>query len=337
MKNFLSLILTVVLLALGTVTTSHAQTSVQPLKARIGFLMSEGVGPPLLVARDEGLFKAQNIDIELIKFDNGTQMTQALVGGNLDGALAGAAVISSIAVRGLGVFIIPTTIETDSNLIYVTADSGINSIKDLKGKKIAFPFGTTAHVLVTHTLNKAGLKFSDIQAVNTGYQATTTALVSNAIPAAVITAGFVEAATNRGARRLTSLKDYYPDNAVLAGLVVSNDYFLKNKKDLPRIGAALIKSIELLKQEPIKKKNYDLYFSKMESYEAYKFAKDGVNIFPSADEWITLFKDGKVAHHALATATVLKDAGTIDRIGDPSVFLAPDIFLQSAQIAKTLK
>jgi NitT/TauT family transport system substrate-binding protein len=299
--------------------------------------MSEGVGPPLLVARDEGLFKAQNIDIELIRFDNGTQMTQALVGGNLDGALAGAAVISSIAVRGLGVFIIPTTIETDTNLIYATADSGINSIQDLKGKRLAFPFGTSAHVLVSHALNKAGLKFSDIQAVNTGYQATTTALVSNAVPAAVITAGFVEAVTKRGARRVTSLKDYYPDNAVLAGLVVSNDYFAKNKNELPRIGAAIIKAQEMLKQEPIKKKNYDLYFSKMESFEAYKYAMDGVNIFPSADEWITLFRDGKVAHHALATAAVLKDAGTIDRIGDPSVFLAPDVFFRAAQIAKTLK
>src|SRR5262249_5068968 len=90
-----------------TAISAHAQSSGQPLKIRIGYLLSEVVAPPLLVAQDEGLFKARNLDVELLKFDNGTQMTQALVGGSLDGALAGAAVVSSIAVRGLGVLVTP--------------------------------------------------------------------------------------------------------------------------------------------------------------------------------------------------------------------------------------
>src|SRR3954469_592954 len=124
-----------------TATSVHAQSGGQPLKIRIGYLLSEVVAPPLLVAQDEGLFKAQNLDVELFKFDNGTQMTQALVGGSLDGALAGAAVVSSIAVRGLGVLVTPTYLEYDTNLLYATGESGIKSVNDLKGKQVAFPFG----------------------------------------------------------------------------------------------------------------------------------------------------------------------------------------------------
>jgi NitT/TauT family transport system substrate-binding protein len=335
LRKLLSALTAIAVLSFASAPAS-AQSGAHPLKVRIGYLLSEVVAPPLLVARDEGLFKAQNLEVELIKFDNGTQMTQALVGGSLDGALAGAAVVSSIAVRGLGVFITPTYLEYDTNLLYATADSGISTINDLKDKKVAFPFGTTAHVLVVEALKKANLKFSDIKAVNTGYQATTTALVAGAVPAAVITAGFVEAATKRGAHRITSLKDFYPQTAVLGGLVIANDFFAANKADLPRLGAALIQSQVRLTEEPVRKKNYEAYFSKMESYDAYTFSFDLAK-YPTADEWMQSFKEGKVAHWALATAEILKEAGTIDRIGDPAQFLAPDIFAQAAQLAKAGK
>lgn len=328
--------LTAVTMLSFAATAALAQSGTEPLRIRIGYLLSEVVAPPLLVAQDEGLFKAQNLNVELIKFDNGTQMTQALVGGSLDGALAGAAVVSSIAVRGLGVLINPTYLEYDTNLLYATGDSGIKTVKDLKGKQVAFPFGTTAHVLVVEALKKGGLKFSDIKAVNTGYQATTTALIAGAVPAAVITAGFVEAATKKGAVRVTSLRDFYPQTAVLGGLVISNAFFEKHRAELPRLGAALIKAQVMLNQEPIRKKNYETYFSKMESYDAYTFSFD-LGKYPTADEWLKSFKEGKVAHWALTTAQILKDAGTIDRIGEPSEFLAPDIFEKAAQLAKAGK
>lgn len=314
----------------------HAQSGDQLLKIRIGYLLSEVVSPPLQAAQDEGLFKTHNLDVELIKFDNGTQMTQALVGGSLDGALAGAAVVSSIAVRGLGVLITPTYLEYDTNLLYATGDSGIKTVKDLKGRQVAFPFGTTAHVLVVGALKKAGLRFSDIKPVNMGYQATTSALVAGAVPAAVITAGFVEAATKKGAVRVTSLKDFYPETAVLGGLVISNDFFSKHKANLPRVGAAIIQAQVKLNEEPIRKKNYEKYFSKMESYDAYTFSFN-LGRYPTADEWLKSFKDGKVAHWTLATAQILKDAGTIDRLGKPSKFLAPEVFEKSAALAKAGK
>jgi NitT/TauT family transport system substrate-binding protein len=329
----LRVLATMLLLSFSAAFTAQAQTSAPaPLKVRIGYLLSEVVAPPLLVAQDEGIFKSFNLNVELIKFDNGTQMTQALVGGSLDGALAGAAVVSSIAVRGLGVLITPTFLEYDTNLLYATANSGIKSVTDLKGKQVAFPFGTTAHVLIASALKKAGMKFSDIRAVNTGYQQTTTSLIANAVPAAVITAGFVEAVTSKGATRVTSLRDYYPETAVVGGLVISNDFYSKNKNELPRLGAALIKSQTLLKQEAIRKNNHASHFAKMVSYEAYSFSFD-LGRYPTADEWMAAYKDGRVANWALTTAQILKEAGTIDIIKEPSVFLAPDLYTQAANLA----
>ena len=136
--------------------------------------------------------------------------------------------------------------------------------------------------------------------------------------------------------RVTSLKDFYPETAVLGGLVISNEFFAKHKAELPRVGAAIIQAQVRLNEEPVRKKDYDTYFTKMESYDAYNFSFFLAK-YPPADEWLTSFKDGKVAHWALTTAQILKDAGTIDKIGEPSKFLAPDVFAQATALAKTGK
>jgi NitT/TauT family transport system substrate-binding protein len=305
-------------------------------KVRIGYMLTETTALQLLVGRDDGIFKANNVDIELTRFDNGTQMTQALVGGSLDGALAGAAVVSSIAVRGLGVLICPTYLEYDTNLIYATKDSGIKSVADLKGKRVAYPFGTTAHVLVANALKKDNLQPSDINSVNMNYQATMTALLSGAVPAAVITANVLDKAAAGGAVRVVSLRDFYPDTAVLGGLVMANDYVKNHKDALPRIAAGLIEAQVKLGDEKTLKKVYNDYFAKFESFEIFNTVFDTTK-FPTAAEWNASFKEGRVANWALATAKILKDAGTIDRIGEPTAFLAPDVYLKGSELAKAKK
>lgn len=313
-----------------------AVTAQELAKVRIGYLLTEVVALPLLQGRDEGLFKALNMQVELIKFDNGTQMTQALVGGSLDGALAGAAVVSSIAVRGLGVLIAPTYSEYDTNLLYAAKDSGIKGIADLKGKQVAYPFGTTAHVLVADALRAAALAPSDIRSVNMGYQGTATALISGAVPAAVVTGGFLQAVQKKGAYRVTSLRDYFPKTAVLGGLVMANEFVKSHKELLPKLAAGLIEAQDQLNNELARKKLYEKYFSAVETYDSFSKAYDAAK-YPSGPEWMAFFKDGSVAHWTLTTAQILKDAGTIDHIGDPKQFLAPDIYAKGLELADTKK
>src|ERR1700724_4694367 len=44
--------------------------------------------------------------------------------------------------------------------------SGVNTIADLKGKKIGTPFVSTAHFQLLYAMQKAGLKASDAQVLN---------------------------------------------------------------------------------------------------------------------------------------------------------------------------
>ena len=50
--------------------------------------------------------------------------------------------------------------------ILVRADAGITTIADLKGKRVAFTRGSSAHNIVVRLLATAGLTYADIQPVN---------------------------------------------------------------------------------------------------------------------------------------------------------------------------
>ena len=54
---------------------------------------------------------------------------------------------------------------TNGQGILVPANSGIRSIADLKGKRVGFTKGTSAHNVVIATLEKAGLTYEDITPV----------------------------------------------------------------------------------------------------------------------------------------------------------------------------
>ena len=52
-----------------------------------------------------------------------------------------------------------------TSAILVPKDSAIKTVADLKGKKVAFNKGSNVHYLLVRALEKAGLKYSDIESV----------------------------------------------------------------------------------------------------------------------------------------------------------------------------
>lgn len=47
--------------------------------------------------------------------------------------------------------------------ILVPENSSVQKLTDLKGKKVAFQKGSSAHLLLVQALEKAGLKYTDIE------------------------------------------------------------------------------------------------------------------------------------------------------------------------------
>src|SRR3989441_11476154 len=127
-----------------------------------------GVQPatmPIYIARELGLLdpieKKHNVKIVFRNFAYGAPENQAMAAGELQMASAGMGP-AIIAASRLPSTLVATTI-LEQTAILVPKDSPLKSVKELKGKKIAFPGeGSQQYPLLLKALADAGLKEADI-------------------------------------------------------------------------------------------------------------------------------------------------------------------------------
>ena len=174
---------------------------------------------PWQVAQDKGLFKAAGVDVKLTFFPNYTDSINALNAGQLDAnSQTLNDTISSVAAGSKQVIVLVNDNSTGNDQIIVRP--GINSIADLKGKKVAAEEATVDHYLLLLGLDKAGLtqKDVDFQPLPTKDAANTFA--SGGLDAAGVFAPFTTDALARpGSKALFTSADFpgaIPDHLVFA-------------------------------------------------------------------------------------------------------------------------
>ncbi|MCO8071052.1 aliphatic sulfonate ABC transporter substrate-binding protein [Acinetobacter lwoffii] len=146
--------------------TAADTKATQPVKTiAIGFQKS---ALNLLVARDEKLLEQQfpNAKIEWKEFPAGPQMLEALAVGAVDYGYVGNTppIFAQAADKALS-YVAFEKVAGNSLAVVVPKDSAIQNIQQLKGKRIAVQKGSSAHELLAKTLEKAGLSWSEIQAI----------------------------------------------------------------------------------------------------------------------------------------------------------------------------
>ncbi|HET8576657.1 MAG TPA: NrtA/SsuA/CpmA family ABC transporter substrate-binding protein [Methylomirabilota bacterium] len=151
----------VLALVAGLTTESAAQT---PTKIRFAWQPYNAV--LFYTARDLRLFEKAGLDAELVKFTAGPPQFAAYRSESIDAGLFGTAGYVVGLSQGLDLrnFYIQI-ISAYADGLVVRSDSGIATLKDLRGKKIAFLRGTSAHIGLVTALQKAGLSPSDVQMV----------------------------------------------------------------------------------------------------------------------------------------------------------------------------
>lgn len=330
------------LLAISTVACggngggSSGQDSLGTIK--IGTLRSEALAGPLWTADSQGYWDDLGVKVELTIFDNGTQMVQALQGGSLDGAVAGAAVVSGIAVAGNGQVTFPSYVETNTNKIYSLPDSGIETAADLGGVQVALPKGTTAHVLLAFAADANGIAYSDLDVVNTKYTDTPAVLARGAVPAGVIT-GTTDELIHKEVpdiHLVTSLSDYYPDRAVFGGLLFSNDVIAKRAAAVQAATTGMMVAYSKLAagDEELHNAVWEAHFKDVESRDAYNTSWNSAS-YPTLDEWKTSVADGSVLGWANDTASVLNDLNDGGDFTPSDKAINTDIFEASLTAAQS--
>ncbi|QLH71606.1 sulfonate ABC transporter substrate-binding protein [Rhodopseudomonas palustris] len=150
----------------GLLPILSRSAAAEPLtEIRIGY-QKNGV---LVIARQrrtlEDHFAGQNIGIKWLEFSSGPPMLEAMNVGSIHyGAVGDSPPIFAQAAGAAIVYAAGQPI-TNGQGILVPKDSPIRGLADLKGKRIGFTKGSSAHTVVLLALKKAGLTYGDITPV----------------------------------------------------------------------------------------------------------------------------------------------------------------------------
>lgn len=177
---------------------------------------------------------------------------EALVSEELDYAYyAGFAGVAAKS-NGIDTKLLAVTSFGSTWQLAVSKDSGIDSLKDLKGKKIAYQRGATPQMYILKVLEEAGLDEEDVELVNSTIPERISSLSTGAIDAAVISYGQVEELVQAGKASIIHIgvegdEDTFYEPMVLTG---RTEFVEENEDVTVAIIKAMLKGKEEIKKDP---------------------------------------------------------------------------------------
>ncbi|MBP7564388.1 MAG: ABC transporter substrate-binding protein [Burkholderiaceae bacterium] len=133
-----------------------------PVKLRVG--APHGSIPGVKTAIEEGLFAREGLDISLVTLAGGPNILTAVVGNSLEIGFADLFAWVGALDNGFDLaFLQSANGRGNSDFIIASARSGVQSPRDLKGKKIGVAAHAQSKLRVTLYLERFGLSASDVQ------------------------------------------------------------------------------------------------------------------------------------------------------------------------------
>ncbi|WP_172121151.1 aliphatic sulfonate ABC transporter substrate-binding protein [Actinomyces faecalis] len=147
--------------ACGQDKDSGASAGGEVTEIKVGYIADYNGGSLMAIANDQDLWSKYGLKAELSTFTNGPLQIQALGTKDLDFGYIGSGAMWLPASGKATVL----TLNSTSNADRVIARSGITSVKDLAGKKVGVPEGTSGDLILQLALEKEGMSLEDIDKV----------------------------------------------------------------------------------------------------------------------------------------------------------------------------
>jgi NitT/TauT family transport system substrate-binding protein len=272
-------------------------------KVKIGYLHTLAVDGQFWLGDHYGFWEQYGIQFEPIRFYTGIDLFQALSGGSIDMLITGA-VISNWPARGQGKVFLINNIEFGTAQLWVQPDSGINSLKDLKGKKISTTRGTTAHVFLHSALKSVGLdetdaegKYKNVTIVNQRMSEAVSSFVSGAVPAVAMWVPFniIIQKNVPGAKKISEASEFFPEAAIVGGWATTDEFWKEHRDGLlKQIVKAWMAANEVLVYNPrqsieILSEKYYPEVPTSDLWENYQAER----VLP-ASTWVKYYEDGTI-------------------------------------------
>ncbi|WP_163849146.1 ABC transporter substrate-binding protein [Pseudooceanicola aestuarii] len=209
---------------------------------------------PFFVAKDLGFFDEFGADVTLSPKGNTAETIQMLASGNIEAGAAtwGASLFNALD-RGATVSIIatlarmPDTVPSPSPFMVSQQawDAGIQSVEDLKGKRVGIPGpGGFGMYSVAKALEKGGLSVADVEAVFLPPPATAAAFANGALEAGWSIEPFAHQLEAQGLGR--RLVDDHTFGTELGFIAFNQDFVRDHEDAVVRFMAGYLKGARLL-------------------------------------------------------------------------------------------
>ena len=301
-------------------------------KVKVGYLHTPAVDGHIFVGQQIGSFAKQGLDLELVKFNTGLELFQAMIGGSLD-MLATGAVLSNFPARGQGKAFLMNNIEYATAQLWVREDSGIKTLADLKGKQVSTTTGTTAHVFLDRALRTNNIDPKDVNVVNQRMPEAVSSFISGAVPAVALWVPFDSVIKKQlpGARRLIDASAFFPQAAIMGGWAAGNDYYAKNPAVIRKVIAGWADANALITSKPdeaaemLQKTQYsDVPLPDFK--EQFKASKYYTNA-----EWRKNYQDGTVTKWLQQVTDFFVATGNIPNAVKAQDYFDPKPFLETVK------
>jgi taurine transport system substrate-binding protein len=220
-------------LALAAALPAWAQKTVT-------FAYQDMMNPFRWVQQTGEIEKATGYKINWRQFGGGGDVIRAMASGDVAIGEVGSTGVATAISQGMDVelFWILEDIASAEALV-ARNGSGVNTIADLKGKKVGTPFVSTSHFQLLYALQKAGLKPTDVQILNMRPPEIAAAWGRGDLDATFIWDPVLSTVKKNG-KVLTTSGDICKQGAcTFDGLVVSRKFATEN----PTFMVALVKAI----------------------------------------------------------------------------------------------
>ncbi len=184
----------------------------------------------MYVAEAQKQYEAQGLKVKTVQFNNGGDLMNAMASGDVDVGYVGITPVLSSIEKGVPVKVVSGA-QIEGSGVVVSADSGINSLADLKGKKVGTPGAATIqNMIITYALNQSGVSTDDVELVAMKAAQMTDALKAGQIDAMICWEPYSSIAVNNGyGKLLENTSEIIPGHPCC--VVAASQSFIDNHPD----------------------------------------------------------------------------------------------------------
>lgn len=158
--------------AMAALLTAMATFAANAADKSITLMLDWFVNPnhgPIVIAKERGYFEEQGLKVNIQEPADPSTPAKLVAAGKVDMAVSYQTSLTIDVAAGLPLIRSATLIATPLNTMMVLDNGKINSLADLKGKKIGIAIAGNEEATIGTMLKTEGVEYKDVQIINVGW------------------------------------------------------------------------------------------------------------------------------------------------------------------------